>query len=442
MAIHESPPLLAWMRGRAAVAALPAPVATPPQILATTPSGVTWATDGYAIWRSGSVPVGDWSPMGAARALRPGEIDAAITPSGETRPARIEGDRVAWAGGSMPIPARHRGLMEGRDLEVELIPWGDTLPSPGMIAAVAHLASAGVSTGLDTPDLPLRPVCVRALQGGEVVALIGAIWGDASPTPPSNAPRPGGGCPDPDGGGSRDCALGGGMMIDDLGVPAILTISGTSKWLIVHPMRTDMVIDHKVVVLAFATWRAYALLQSLVHLVWARFSGLHSTMQTTARYTTSTIFNTFPFPRPSQTHLDILDDLGRYHYLGRIELQERLKLGATKLTNRVNDPAEGCPWILELRERQRDIDACVLDAYGWHDIDPPDPSTLPPCAEAATPAAPIPPVFAEITRRLRRLNAKRAREQDDPTSADPVITPCRCCLASWEGDGWRYRVEE
>ena len=160
-----------------------------------------------------------------------------------------------------------------------------------------------------------------------------------------------------------------------------------------------------------SVWRAFALLQSVVHNAWARFAGLHSTMQATARYTSSTIFETLAFPRPEQAALDYLDDLGRDYYDLRIWLQQRLQLGLTKLLNRVYDPAEGCPWVLELRELQTEIDCAVLDCYGWTDIDPPDPSTVPPCMEAADAARPIPLAMTEIVRRLRRLNAKRAREE-------------------------------
>ena len=42
--------------------------------------------------------------------------------------------------------------------------------------------------------------------------------------------------------------------------------------------------------------------------------------------------------------------------------------GLTRVYNRVHDPAERSPAIVELRRLRDDMDAAVLEAYGWADI--------------------------------------------------------------------------
>jgi len=78
---------------------------------------------------------------------------------------------------------------------------------------------------------------------------------------------------------------------------------------------------------------------------------------------------TFPFPAP--------DVLAAFEKLGREYLQARREImtdaanpiGLTKLYNRFHDAEDVDPRIVRLREMHREIDAAVMRAYGWDDLD-------------------------------------------------------------------------
>ncbi len=85
------------------------------------------------------------------------------------------------------------------------------------------------------------------------------------------------------------------------------------------------------------------------------------------RYTTSTTFDTFPFPAEVE-HLEIL---GR-DFDALLGLTMRVaNLGATNLYALVNDPdvpdIDGRS-LFVLREMHAALDRAVIDAYGWSDI--------------------------------------------------------------------------
>jgi len=58
-----------------------------------------------------------------------------------------------------------------------------------------------------------------------------------------------------------------------------------------------------------------------------------------------------------------------YHNL-RGEVMVRNNEGLTKTYNRFHRPDEHSPDILKLRELHDAMDRAVLDAYGWHDVQP------------------------------------------------------------------------
>ena len=196
----------------------------------------------------------------------------------------------------------------------------------------------------------------------------------------------------------------------------VLVCANTSKWLIVLAgkcacpeigPKSMVVYADKVVVWVLNRWKSLALLQSCVHVAWARFSANHSTMQTTPRYNISTIWKTFPMPRPSEVQLEALEVIGFEYHKARAGLQRELQLGATKLYNRLADPTEKDPRVLGFRGLHAEMDRLVLDCYGWTDIPAPCLTTVPSCREVGD----TPPEIAEIERRLRALNLQRAREE-------------------------------
>jgi hypothetical protein len=141
---------------------------------------------------------------------------------------------------------------------------------------------------------------------------------------------------------------------------------------------TDRVFALTLNVYNLHSFAAFCVLQSRPHEVWARFFGSH--MKDDLRYTPSTCFETFPFPLGVLEHAagetantnkvpaTTLETAGRQYYEFRAALMVRNNEGLTKTYNRLHDPDERAPDVLELRRLHADMDRAVLDAYGWHDL--------------------------------------------------------------------------
>ena len=61
---------------------------------------------------------------------------------------------------------------------------------------------------------------------------------------------------------------------------------------------------------------------------------------------------------------------GKACYIFRADVMVRNSEGLTKTYNRFHDPNEDSPDIVRLRDLHAAMDRAVLDAYGWHDIQP------------------------------------------------------------------------
>ena len=115
------------------------------------------------------------------------------------------------------------------------------------------------------------------------------------------------------------------------------------------------------------SYSGFAILQSRVHEVWARFLG--SSLEDRLRYTPSDCFETFPFPGNPQAEPNLLS-VGERYYHFRAQLMLKSGDGLTKTYNRFHDPEESSAEIVCLRELHHEIDCRVFDAYGWSDIQP------------------------------------------------------------------------
>jgi hypothetical protein len=100
------------------------------------------------------------------------------------------------------------------------------------------------------------------------------------------------------------------------------------------------------------------------------------------RYTSSDCFETFPFPAgvleaargdtaaQALPVVQRLDDIGKHYYEFRAQLMIDHNEGLTATYNRFHDPDERDARIVHLRELHAEMDRAVLDAYGWHDVQP------------------------------------------------------------------------
>ncbi len=167
----------------------------------------------------------------------------------------------------------------------------------------------------------------------------------------------------------------------------VLALSRVSKHHLVAFFDSDVLPAEACVVFAFDDWFSFALLQSRVHEAWARSANLGSKMKTDPRYTPSTIFETFSFPRPIESHRVAAASAGQALDEQRLLCMRRFGEGMTKTWNRLLDADESDPEIGKLRELRDAMDRAVLAAYRWEDLDPDD--------------------TADIVTRLRALNARR-----------------------------------
>jgi len=167
-----------------------------------------------------------------------------------------------------------------------------------------------------------------------------------------------------------DCFWQFGHIAKDLyraasGVTRILAISEVTSYLAFAFLPSKCVFAHTLKLLLIDSYRGFSVVQSRIHEVWARLFG--SSMKDDLRYTPTDCFETFPFPRDSETN-QILEQAGQKYYEFRSNLMVRNNEGLTKTYNRFHDPDEASPDTLRLRELHAAMDRAVLDAYGWTDI--------------------------------------------------------------------------
>ena len=107
------------------------------------------------------------------------------------------------------------------------------------------------------------------------------------------------------------------------------------------------------------------ILQSSIHYWWA--SSVSSSFRTYIRYSTSTSFDTFPFPKNS-IDLEKVDVAAERLAMCRSEIAVSEEIGLTELYNRVNNPDITDPRIEKLRMLHCALDQAVASAYGWTDL--------------------------------------------------------------------------
>ncbi|MDF2235104.1 N-6 DNA methylase [Albimonas sp. CAU 1670] len=149
------------------------------------------------------------------------------------------------------------------------------------------------------------------------------------------------------------------------GLTRILFHPFTSAHLAFAFLPVEHIVASPHVVIALDGYGAFAVLQSRVHEVWARFFS--SSMKDDLRYAPSDCFRTFAFPASYQL-LNDLREAGQSYYEYRAELLVSRDEGLTKTYNRFHHRGQNAPDIARLRELHAEMDAAVLRAYGWDDL--------------------------------------------------------------------------
>jgi hypothetical protein len=145
----------------------------------------------------------------------------------------------------------------------------------------------------------------------------------------------------------------------------VLVIARVSKTCAFAFVPSDQVFNEKAIVFTFRERGVFAVLQSRVHEIWARFFS--SSLKDDLQYTPTACFETFPFPQDVFAD-PVLDQIGVTYTHDRSELLSQNVIGLTDLYNRFHDPHEKSSEIAQLRELHAAMDRAVLEAYGWNDL--------------------------------------------------------------------------
>jgi len=186
------------------------------------------------------------------------------------------------------------------------------------------------------------------------------------------------------------------------GLPHYIATVVTAKHRVFQFLDAEIAPDDALI--AFALDDAYSLgvLSSSVHVAWALVQG--GTLEDRPRYLKSRCFETFPFPAATPDQQSRIGDLAeqidahRKRVLaehedltltGLYNVKEKVSRGDTPLTAKekaIHDKG----LVAVLKSLHDELDAAVLDAYGWHDN----------------------PSDEQILERLVALNAERVAEEE------------------------------
>lgn len=126
---------------------------------------------------------------------------------------------------------------------------------------------------------------------------------------------------------------------------------------------TGFVFANTLDVFTLGSFGHFALFQSRVHEVWARFFS--SSMKDDLRYAPSDCLETFPLLPDATLAAPALAQTGRAFLDARTTRMVAADEGLTATHNRLDDPDERDPAILHLRTLYDEMDRAVLRAYGW-----------------------------------------------------------------------------
>jgi hypothetical protein len=166
----------------------------------------------------------------------------------------------------------------------------------------------------------------------------------------------------------------------------------TAKHRVFQFLDASIAPDNKLIVIALDDAYSLGLLSSRVHVAWAIASGSWLGVGNDSVYVKSRCFETFPFPVATQTQQARIRDLAEQidaHRKRVLAAHDELTLtGLYNVLTKVGagDTANGTPLsskerlihekglVAVLKSLHDELDAAVLDAYGWHDR--PDEQTL------------------------------------------------------------------
>ena len=143
-------------------------------------------------------------------------------------------------------------------------------------------------------------------------------------------------------------------------LPRFIATPGVSKHRVFVWMSPEILCNQGTLVFARSDDCFFGILHSRIHEVWARAQGTQLREEESgARYTPTTSFETFPFPRPSPAQETVIAEAARELVAKRDEWLAGQDGKPRHLTRLYNER----PTWLDLAHRK--LDAAVFAAYGW-----------------------------------------------------------------------------
>ncbi|MCX7564132.1 class I SAM-dependent DNA methyltransferase [Xanthomonadaceae bacterium XH05] len=141
--------------------------------------------------------------------------------------------------------------------------------------------------------------------------------------------------------------------------------------------------DNMLIVIALADGASLGVLSSTVHVTWALTLGGRLGVGNDPRYNKSRCFETFPFPSPAEAQVERIRDLAEHldahrkrqqaahpdlTLTGMYNVLEKLRSGEALSAKERTIHEHGL--VSVLRQLHDELDAAVLEAYGWSDLLP------------------------------------------------------------------------
>ena len=141
------------------------------------------------------------------------------------------------------------------------------------------------------------------------------------------------------------------------GLPRFAICGLTGKRLLLSWAEPNWRPSHACGVFAFDDDYHFGVCTSRLHEIWARANG--STLKGDLRYTPSTVFETFPFPRPDDIQRERITLAAKSIIPLRREACDAISAGLTKVYNTMDEGG-----FRELKAAHEELDLAVMDAYG------------------------------------------------------------------------------
>lgn len=146
----------------------------------------------------------------------------------------------------------------------------------------------------------------------------------------------------------------------------VLVVCRHTKYLAVSFVPNNMVFSDAITVFSLSSYSDFCILQSSIYEIFAWKYGSRMGAST-LRFTPKSTFE--PFPKPDALALNATENIGAIYYALRRQIMEQEQYGLTEFYNRFHDSKNTDKSILEIRDLHKKVDAAVISAYGWDDLD-------------------------------------------------------------------------